>query len=101
MGFWLGGRSTVLRNLTFAPNERRIIGVSPSIRPANANQDLRHPNPVRSVSSDMRGFSRTPTRDSRRSYRTLSGPLSFLATPPSRVVAQDQRIVVVEDKRDG
>lgn len=100
MGSWLGGKSTVSKDMTSVPNGCRTIGVSPSIQPVFANQDLRHPNPVRSVFSDPTGFSRAPTRDSRRSYRTLSGPLSFLAALPSRAAVNDQRIVV-EDRKDG
>ena len=43
MGFWLGGTSTVSINMTFAPNDRHTIGVSPSGSPAAVVRDLRHP----------------------------------------------------------
>ncbi|MEM8949764.1 MAG: hypothetical protein AAGA21_23650 [Pseudomonadota bacterium] len=98
MGSWLGGKSTVSNDMTFVLSGRRHFGVSPSILRAIANRDLRHPNPVRPVVSDPTSSARTPTRAALLAHRALGGPRSFMAAPSPRVAAQDQRIVVVEDK---
>ncbi len=107
MGSWFGDESTVDHHMTIAPNDRRDIGLSPSILPENAIRDLRHPNPVRPVFSSPTGAVRAPTRTdcvrraNRRSIGAPGGPSSFPAAPQGRVTVVDQRIVVVEDRTDG
>jgi hypothetical protein len=83
--------------MTFVPNGRRHFGVSPSIDPDIAIQDLRHPNPVRPVFPDLTRAVRAPARRALRSYRALGGPLSFLAAQALYAAVNDQRNVV-EDR---
>ena len=94
MGSWLGGKPTVSKGMMFAPSGCRHIGVSPSIQPTIANQDLRHPNPVCPVFSDPTGFSRAPTRESRRSAEAPGRPSNILAVRTTRAATRDQRIAL-------
>lgn len=101
MGFWDEAENAAISRGMVSPSGYDLTGVpsSPSKKPLGNILDLRHPNPALPISSDPTSSARSYPRGS--SLGRSIGRTAEFWPLLSWVAVDDQRIVVVEDRRDG